>query len=98
MPLKPKPYGGGREQPAEDKSFLESAQRAQEYLRKLSAAEERIAKQEAVHAEFVQQLAARLESAEREVAGLAAELHGRQLKTRRKRRTRPVPAEEPTPT
>jgi hypothetical protein len=99
IPLEPRPYGGGRQQQGDDRSFLESAQRAQKYLRQLSEAEERMGKrlQEAVHAEFVKQLAARLEAAEREVADLTVELHGRQLKPRRKHRRRPVPAEGPTP-
>jgi hypothetical protein len=65
-------------------SFLESWKRAQEYQLLQSQVEERTLERlrAAVTPEYIQQLSARLESAEKSIADLSAELKGRHLKPR----------------
>jgi len=70
----------------EEQSFLASWKRAQEYQLRQSEAEECTQKQlrAAVNLEYIQQLSARLDSDEKLIDQLAAELKGRHLKPRRK--------------
>src|SRR5205085_12373105 len=81
---------GGRQLKSEDQSFLESWEKAQASQQLQSEAEERLEKRlrAAVRSEDFQQLAVRLEAAEKTVAQLQAELKGRHLKARRKRSAR----------
>ena len=91
MPFRPKRALHGRLLASADQNFLESWERVQKYLWLQSDAEERIGKRlrEVVNAESVQQLLARVESAEQEVVRLTAELQARHLKPRRKAPRRP---------
>lgn len=68
------------------RSFFESWEKAQKYQRLQSEAEERTRERlrEAVKPEYIQQLSARIASAEKIIADLSAELKGRHLKPRRK--------------
>jgi hypothetical protein len=70
------------------KSFLESWERAQEYQLLQREAEERTKRRlraAAVDPEYIQQLSARVEAAEKLIVDLAVELKGRHLKPRRKK-------------
>ena len=91
MPFRPKRALRGRLLASADQSFLESWERVRKYLRLQSDAEERVGKRlrEVVNAEFVQQLLARVESAEQEIVRLTAELQARHLKPRKKAPRRP---------
>jgi hypothetical protein len=87
MLLQPKGYYYPRKRLSpEEQSFLDSWQRAQEYQLRQSEAEERTQKplRAAVNLEHIQQLLARLDSDEKLLDQLAAELKGRHLKPRRK--------------
>jgi hypothetical protein len=79
-------YPRGYQVPPEEQSFLDSCKRAQEYQLRQSEAEERTQKQlrAVVNLENIQQLLARLDSDEKLIDQLAAELKGRHLKSRRK--------------
>ena len=92
MPFRPKRTLRGRQLASADQSFLESWEQVQKYLRLQSDAEERIGKRlrEVVNAEYVQQLLARVESAEQEVVRLTAELQARHLKPRKKAPPAPI--------
>jgi hypothetical protein len=85
-----KRYSGGRRVQPLDQSFLDSWEKAQAYQQLQGEAEERLQKRlsTAIRSEHFDQLAARLEAAEKTVAQLQAELKGRHLKPRRKRSAR----------
>ena len=71
----------------EEQSFRESWEKAREYQLLQSEVEERIQKRlqaAAINPEYLKQLSARLEAAEKLIADLSAELKGRHLKPRRK--------------
>ena len=87
MLFEPKRYARGRQLREEDQSFLESWQRARDYLQRQGEAEDRVEKRlrDGVNTESVQRLAARAEAAEQTIAQLQAEVKGRHLKPRRQR-------------
>lgn len=77
----------GRRLSLDRQSFLESWEKAQKYQLLQREAEERMQKRlraAAVDPEYIKQLSARVEAAEKVVADLSAELKGRHLKPRRK--------------
>ena len=78
-------YPRGYRLSPEEQSFLDSWKRAQEYQLRQSEAEERTQRhlRAAVNLEHIQQLSARLDSDEKLIDHLAAELKGRHLKPRR---------------
>ena len=78
--------GAGRRLSTHEQSFLESFDKAQNYQLLQSKAEERIHERlrAAVDPETIEQLSARILSAEKLIADLSAELKGRHLKPRRK--------------
>lgn len=86
MLFRPKRNSKGRPMPTADQiSFLESWKRAENHLQRQSEAEERIKVElRAVNPEYIQQLSARVESAEGSIAQFTAELKGRHLRPRRK--------------
>jgi len=89
MPIQSKVPSRGRRLTAEEQSFRTSWEKALALLEWQAEAEERICARlrEAANADYVQQLAARVESARTTVASLAAEFKGRHLKPRRRRRS-----------
>ena len=84
MLLQPKGYNPrGRLLSPEQRSFLESWEKAREYQLLQSEAEERTQKRlgaAAVDPEYSKQLVARIEAAEKLIVDLAAELKSRHLK------------------
>jgi hypothetical protein len=88
MLFQPKGFGArGYRLSPDQQSFRESWERAQEYQHLQSEAEERIQKRlraAAVDPDYLKQLSARIEAAEKLIADLSAELKGRHLKPRRK--------------
>jgi hypothetical protein len=89
MLFQPKGYNNfrARRLSPDEQSFLDAWKKAQAYQLRQKEAAERTQKQlrAAANPEYLQQLSARVDSAEQLIAQLAAELKGRQLKPRRKR-------------
>lgn len=91
MLAQPQGYHPRRHQlSSEQQSFRESREKAREYQLLQSEVEERIQKrlQAAINPEYIKQLAARVEAAEKRNSDQAVELKGRHLKPRRKKRKR----------
>ena len=88
MLFQPKGYNPrGRRLSPREQSFLESWKKAQEYQLRQSEAEERIQRRlraVAVDPKYIRQLSGRVDSVEKLIADLTAELKGRHLKPRRK--------------
>jgi len=85
--FQPKYYNSRLYPPSsEQKSFFDSWKRAQEYLQRQSETEEHTQKQLRVAAdlEYIKQLSERMDSTEKLIEQMAAEIKGRHLKSRRK--------------
>jgi hypothetical protein len=85
MLFQPKRFPRGRYLQPDKQSFLDSWERAHKYQLLQSEAEERVQKRlrAAVSPEYIEQLSARVEAAEKIIAHLSAELKGRHLKPQR---------------